>query len=133
MLTLKELQEDLNAISSQEEKIDYLIELGQDLPSFNQEKKALENKVPGCVSGVYLYVTKEHNQIHIHVMSESLIVKGILVIFLAFFNNSTKEEILQNKDLFEQFIQEHNLASSVLATRANATGQILQFLEQKIE
>ena len=133
MHTIKEIQEDLESLTTREERIEYLIDLGAELEAYPQEEKTPEHKVPGCVSGVYIKTREQpDNKILIQATSESLIVKGLVKIFLAFFNNKTREEIRTNKELFEDFVQQHNLAQSIVATRANAIGQMYVFLEQKI-
>ncbi len=128
MTSLQEITEDLDALNNQEERIEYLMELGEELESFPQELKTAKNKVPGCVSGVYMDVTLKDGRIHIRAMSESLIVRGFVKIFIEYFNNKKVQEVSG----FEEFAQKYHLTKSVVATRANAIGSMLAFLEKKI-
>ncbi len=97
--TLDELLKEFQDLEDWEERYDYLIDLGKQLPDLPAELKTPENIVKGCMSTVWLatsLVTEQgQTRISIQADSDALIVKGLIVALLAVFNLRTPEEILQ--------------------------------------
>jgi cysteine desulfuration protein SufE len=92
---LKEFQE----LEDWEERYDYLIDLGKQLPGLPSGLKTPEQIVKGCMSTVWLAtsVVSDGNEkrVLIEADSDALIVKGLIVVLLAVFNQRTPEEILK--------------------------------------
>lgn len=98
--TLDELLKEFQDLEDWEERYDYLIDLGKQLPELPPELKTPENVVKGCMSTVWLATsispdTTGQKRIRIQADSDALIVKGLIVALLAVFNRRTPEEILQ--------------------------------------
>lgn len=97
--TLDELLKEFQDLEDWEERYDYLIDLGKQLPELPADLKTTENIVKGCMSTVWLatsLVTEQgQTRISIQADSDALIVKGLIVALLAVFNLRTPEEILQ--------------------------------------
>lgn len=95
---LDELIADFNDLVDWEEKYDYLIDLGKQLPQLTEEQKSKENIVEGCMSTVWLVVhpsTSTAERLTIEADSDSLIVKGLVSILLSALSEKTPAEILQ--------------------------------------
>ncbi len=75
-----ELIQDFELLESWEEKYDYLIELGQDLPDMDPDLKTEENLVKGCQSSVWFYTHCEEGHLFLEADSDSLIVKGLVAL-----------------------------------------------------
>jgi sulfur transfer protein SufE len=56
----------------------YIINLGDELPPFNQEAKIATNRLNGCVTRTWIY--KENNITH--AFSDSRTINGVIVIIL---------------------------------------------------
>jgi cysteine desulfuration protein SufE len=97
--TLDELLKEFQDLEDWEERYDYLIDLGKQLPELPAELKTPEQVVKGCMSTVWLAtsVVEEGAQkrVRIEADSDALIVKGLIVVLLAVFNRRTPEEILK--------------------------------------
>ena len=93
MTSLQDIQTAFSMLESWEDKYQYLIELGDALPDFPEDQRIDSNKVDGCMSQVWLYVRKDGNVYHLLADSDALIVKGLIAIVLACYDDKTAEEI----------------------------------------
>jgi cysteine desulfuration protein SufE len=98
--TLDELLKEFQDLEDWEERYDYLIDLGKQLPELPPELKTPENIVKGCMSTVWLATSIRQSdsggkQVRIQADSDALIVKGLIVALLAVFDRRSPEEILQ--------------------------------------
>ena len=98
--TLDELLKEFQDLEDWEERYDYLIDLGKQLPELPPELKTPENIVKGCMSTVWLATSIQQSdsggkQVRIQADSDALIVKGLIVALLAVFDRRSPEEILQ--------------------------------------
>ncbi|MEZ6094305.1 MAG: SufE family protein [Pirellulaceae bacterium] len=92
--SLQELTSEFEDMFDWDERYDYLIDLGKQLPSLSDTEQSDENLVRGCMSTVWL-VTDVDAQDHMRIRadSDSLIVKGLIVVLLAIFDNRKPAEI----------------------------------------
>lgn len=94
--TYAELQTELQELGDWDERYDYLIDLGKQLPPLPTELQTDEYLVKGCMSTVWLIPTRNPDpphQVNLQADSDSLIVKGLIVLLLAFFGGKTLTEI----------------------------------------
>lgn len=96
---LDELLKEFQELEDWEERYDYLIDLGKQLPELPPELKTPDHIVKGCMSTVWLATSLVSNgsekRVLIEADSDALIVKGLIVVLLAVFNRRTPEEILK--------------------------------------
>ncbi len=105
--TVEELVEEFEDMEDWDERYDFIIDLGRELPELKQEYQAEENIVHGCMSTVWLVtdvIGEDQKRIQILADSDSIIVKGLIVIMLAFYNDRTPKEIVEDdvSTLFEK-------------------------------
>ncbi|MEM7456798.1 MAG: SufE family protein [Planctomycetota bacterium] len=99
---MDDLVEEFEELEDWDERYDLLIDLGRELPEFPADLQTAENVVKGCMSTVWLVTTTsqdtETNQQHIHIQadSDSIIVKGLIVVLLSFFDGHTAEDIIRH-------------------------------------
>ena len=95
--TTDELLEAFEDIQEWDERYDYIIDLGQELPELPAELQTKENIVEGCMSTVWLATKGDgpDSPISIQADSDSIIVKGLVVLMLAFFSGKTATEVVQ--------------------------------------
>ena len=86
----------------QEEKFLYLIELGNLLPNYPENKKTEEYKIKGCSSNVWVATRKQHNIFYTDLTSDTKIIKGLLYIIYLCLNNKNLKDI-QNINLEKLF------------------------------
>lgn len=105
--TVEELIEEFNELEDWEERYDLIIDLGRELPALSAEQQIEENIVKGCMSTVWLAASvadDEQKTIEINADSDSIIVKGLIVILMAHYSGRGASEILTSdaESLFGQ-------------------------------
>lgn len=96
--TIETIREDFSLLDEWEDRYRYVIELGEALPPFPDEERNAANKVPGCVSQVWL--TTAHGggndpTVTFRGDSDAHIVRGLVAIMLALFSGRKASEILE--------------------------------------
>ena len=98
------------------EKYQYLIDLGKNLPDFNQINRVEENLVKGCQSNVLLHAEIIDDKIIYTADSDAIISKGIISILISVFSGQKPEDIINAK---MDFIDKIGLSNHLSQTRAN--------------
>ena len=110
-MKIEELIDNFEFLDGWEDKYRYIIELGEKLPVLDVEFHTEEWNVKGCQSQVWLVPSKNSDgSISFSGDSDAMIVKGLIAIVLAIYNNKTAEDI-KNTDIENIFsllgLQEH--------------------------
>ncbi len=92
-MTLDELIDNFAFLDDWNERYRYIIELGRDLPAFDDALKNDINRVQGCVSQVWLVARQEGERIHFLADSDAHIVRGLVAIVRLIFSGKTRQEI----------------------------------------
>lgn len=105
--TVDELIEEFNELEDWEERYDLIIDLGRELPALTSEQQVEENIVKGCMSTVWMVTNVSDDElktIEIQADSDSIIVKGLIVILMAHYSGRSASEILSSdaESLFDQ-------------------------------
>jgi cysteine desulfuration protein SufE len=91
------LEEDFALFDDWRDKVEYLIELGKDLPPLPEPLKGEGNRVRGCQSQVWLVAEPEAGgRIHLRADSDAVLVKGLISLLLRLYDRRTAQEILDN-------------------------------------
>ena len=102
MTTITEIEQslidDFAVLENWEERYDYLIELGQNLPPMDPELKIDDNKVHGCQSSVWFAIACKDEIISFQADSDSLIIKGIVAILEKLLSGQAAKDV-ENADL----------------------------------
>jgi len=95
--SLEEIIDEFDFLDDSEDQIEYLIDLGLDLPAIDQSLKTEQFLVHGCQSNVWLDVEFVGNPALMLVKAESdaMIVNGLVALLMAIFNGKTAEEALE--------------------------------------
>lgn len=132
-MTIETIRADFELLDTWEDRYRYVIELGRSLPPMPPQLKSDENKVRGCASQVWLASRPSPNRaggLQFEGDSDAHIVKGLVAILFALYQDRTPGEIL-DVDADAAFaglgLKEHltpqrsnGLASMVLRIRADA-------------
>ena len=94
--TVEELLETFDDLSEWDERYDFIIDLGRELPALPADKQSDENIVDGCMSTVWMAaeIPSADQPVIIHADSDSLIVKGLIAVLLAFYHGKTARQIV---------------------------------------
>lgn len=93
-----DIAENLSFLDDWEDRLNYVIELGQALPPLPEADKTADNKVKGCVSNVWLVSDVEPSTAHVmkfRGQSDAIITKGLVAILLALYSDRPAEEIAE--------------------------------------
>jgi cysteine desulfuration protein SufE len=97
MTKIEQIIADFDLLDDWEDRYRYLIELGRALPPLPDSEKTEGNKVRGCASQVWLstqHATRGGQPVlHFEGDSDALIVRGLVAIALALFDDKTAAEI----------------------------------------
>lgn len=100
-----------------EDRYEYIISLGKELPGLPDDKKTREKLVPGCQSQVWIDYKYTDGRVQFNVDADAFIVKGLLGVIMAAYNNKTPAQILEFD--IELFFTELNLLKHLSPTRGN--------------
>ena len=98
-MTIDELIEEFEFLGDWDDRCDFLIDLGFELPKFPEAAKTEANRVHGCQSNAWMI--SELNQatdppvVEIQACSDAMIVNGLIAVLLAIFHEKSPAEILQ--------------------------------------
>ena len=91
----KNLIEEFSFFDDWTERYEYLIDLGRKLPEFPSEYQVDEFKLKGCQSQVWLVPSSNPNgTLHFELDSDAHIVRGLIGIVLAAYNDKAPADIL---------------------------------------
>jgi cysteine desulfuration protein SufE len=93
----QDIAENLSFLDDWQDRLHYVIELGEALPPLAEEEKTPENKVKGCVSNVWLVSsfdgTGAQAIMRFRGQSDAIITKGLVAILLALYSGRPAAEI----------------------------------------
>ena len=102
----QDIAENLSFLDDWEDRLNYVIELGQALPAMDDADKTDENRVKGCVSNVWLVSSVDRSSgqavMHFRGQSDAIITKGLVAILLALYSGRPAAEIAET-DAIEWF------------------------------
>ncbi|MEM7553015.1 MAG: SufE family protein [Cyanobacteria bacterium P01_A01_bin.84] len=114
--------------SDPKRRYEQLIYYGQKLEDFPEEDKIPSNKVPGCVSQVFITAALEADKVVYRGDSDSQLTKGLLGLLVEGLHGLSPKEIVQ---LTPDFIQETGLNVSLTPSRANGFYNIFKTMQKK--
>ncbi len=130
MQTIKEIQDEIidefSMFEDWEERYQYMIDLGKDLPLIATEFKTEDNIIKGCQSKVWVHAELNTDKIEFTADSDAIITKGIIAILIRVFSNQHPKAILEaNTD----FIDAIGLKEHLSPTRANGLVSMIKQLK----
>jgi cysteine desulfuration protein SufE len=91
------LEDDFALFDDWRDKVEYLIELGKELPPLPEALKSEGNKVRGCQSQVWLVAEPEPDgRLRLRADSDAVLVKGLIALLLRLYDRRRPREILEN-------------------------------------
>jgi len=120
MQSIKEIQDEIidefSMFEDWEERYQYMIDLGKDLPLIDDQFKTEDNIIKGCQSKVWVHAELNDNTLQFTADSDAIITKGIIAILIRAFSNQHPKDIIEaNTD----FIDKIGLKEHLSPTRAN--------------
>jgi cysteine desulfuration protein SufE len=126
-MEIDELIEDFSFFESWEDKYQYLIDMGRDVPPMADDLKIEENKLRGCQSVVYFsYVVNDDDTLTFIANSDAAIVQGLIALMLKVFSGKSPQIILDT-DL--NFLKEIGLDEHLSPTRKNGLSSLVSSIK----
>jgi cysteine desulfuration protein SufE len=120
----------LQRLSEPKQRYEQLILYGQKLQDFPAEDKVAANKVPGCVSQVYVTATLDpEGGVIFSGDSDALISKGFVGLLAIGMNGLTPAEI---QALSPDFIKDTGLSVSLTPSRANGFINVFKKMQEQV-
>lgn len=129
-MTIEEVQNEIidefSMFEDWEERYQYMIDLGKDLPIIDEKYKTQDNIIKGCQSKVWVHATLDDDKINFTADSDAIITKGIIAILIRAFSNQHPKAIIEaNTD----FIDKIGLKEHLSPTRANGLVSMIKQLK----
>ncbi|MDJ1185838.1 SufE family protein [Roseofilum casamattae] len=109
-------------------RIQQLIDYAKKLPEFPESSKIDENKVPGCVSQVFITANLEEGLLQYQADSDAQLTKGLVSLLVFGLNGLPPEEVI---NLSSDFIQDTGLNVNLTPSRANGFYNIFETMKKK--
>ncbi len=111
------LLEDLSLFESADEKLEYLMELGENLPPYEQAYRTEDYRINGCQSMVWLRTTQQGECLQFMADSDALVTKG-MVALMVYLLDGMEPQAIYDLDL-DQVIVRIGLPNLITARRKN--------------
>lgn len=111
-------------------RYEQLLWFAKKLDPLPEECKTPENKVPGCVSQVFVIADLVDGKVIYQADSDAQITKGLVALLIKALNGLSPDEIVT---LSPDFIQETQLDVSLTPSRANGFYNIFKTMQQKAQ
>ncbi|WP_417623237.1 SufE family protein [Paremcibacter congregatus] len=110
--TIDDVLETFAFIDDWEDRYKYIIDLGRNLPPFDEAAMTEENRVHGCTSRVWLVHDLVDGRVQFKGESDAHIVRGLVALMLMLFSDKTPAEILSinARDTLDQLGLEKHLS-----------------------
>ena len=124
---IDELIENFSFFESWEDKYQYLIDIGRNVPPMADNLKIDENKLRGCQSVVYFSNTyNDDGTITFMANSDAAIVQGLIALMLKVFSEKQPQEIL---DVDISFLKQIGLDEHLSPTRKNGLSSLVSSIK----
>lgn len=126
--TTEEIIDDITFFDDWEEKYKYIIDLGKALPEFDDAWRTPERLVKGCQSNVWIQPgstqdAEKGEVLVFSVDSDAVIVRGLLGLVMAAYNEKTPAEVLAFD--IDGYFSELDLERHLSPTRGNGLRSIV--------
>ena len=126
-MTITQIQENLIAdftlLENWEDRYEYMISLGKQLPMIDSQYKTENYLIKGCQSQVWLHADCQGDTISFTADSDAIITKGIIAILIQVLSGQKATDILQ-ADM--SFIDKIGLKEHLSPTRANGLVSMIE-------
>jgi cysteine desulfurase / selenocysteine lyase len=126
-VSLQEIREEVADLETPEERIGYLIELGQTLPDLPAEFQTEEHRVLGCQSMVWVVPELRGGSLAFRGTSDAPMVRGLVAILISIYSGRSPREILEFS--IDALFEELRLTSFLTPMRSNGLYSMVQRIQ----
>lgn len=127
--TIDELLETFEDLQEWDERYDFIIDLGRELPEIPKQYQDADHIVEGCMSTVWMHADAPNatSPMEIQADSDSIIVKGLIVLLLSFYNGQTPAEVAQSD--VSEYLKSLGLSQHLSPQRRNGLFSMIKRLK----
>ncbi|MEQ9404193.1 MAG: SufE family protein [Cyclobacteriaceae bacterium] len=103
--------------------LDYIMELGEELPEFPEKERTEDNIVKGCQSKVWMTATLENGKIHFQADSNTAITKGLVSLLVRVLNQTSPSDVI-NAEIY--FPEQIGMNRFIGTQRSNGFGAMIK-------
>ena len=115
--SLDDIRSTFGFFDAWQDKYAYLIDIGKGVSTLTEADRIEDNLVRGCQSQVWLVPRFDGQRLHLAIDSDAHIVRGLIAIVLAAFDDRSPRQILDFD--IERLFDELDLVGHLSATRGN--------------
>ena len=127
-ITTDDILDTLGFFDSWEDRYKYIIELGRELPPMPETLHTEDRLVRGCQSQVWIDTAMRDGRLQLTVDSDAFIVKGLLGLVLAAYNNKSPADILAFD--IDGYFERLDLLRHLSPTRGNGLRAMVQRIQE---
>jgi cysteine desulfurase/selenocysteine lyase len=128
MVSLDDIRDEIEELDTPQDRLGYLIELGDALPSMDPVWCTEENRVLGCQSMVWLITQVDNGRLRFLATSDAPMVRGLIAILQSVYSGKTPREILEFP--IQPLLHELKLDSFLSPMRSNGLHSMIQRIRQ---
>lgn len=121
-----EIREDFSLFEDWEERYNYIIDLGKDLPLIESSKKTDERIIKGCQSRVWLNAELREGKVYFTADSDAVITKGIIALLIRVLSGQKADDIAHAE---LRFIDDIGLKEHLSPTRSNGLVSMINYMK----
>ncbi len=126
-ISSQDILDTLGFFDNWEERYKYIIDLGKELPPMSAALLTQDRLVHGCQSQVWIDTRLVDGRLQLAVDSDAIIVKGLLAIVLAAYNNKASSDILAFD--IDAYFQQLDLLRHLSPIRGNGLRAMVQRIQ----
>ncbi len=128
---IMELIEDMAFFDCWEERYEYIIGLGKNLPRMDDALKSDTTKIEGCMSQVWMIATKNiDGTVSFIADSDAILVRGIIGFLMHIYNNQPPN-IIQNTDI-QAVMRDIGFDKHLAGSRRNGLSAMIRRIQQSV-
>jgi len=121
-----EIVEEFSLFDEWMDKYEYIIELGKNLSSMDDNLKTDDRKVSGCQSQVWLNTKFENGRVFYEADSDAIITKGLVGLLVRVLTNQKPEDVINAK---LGFIDKIGMKEHLSPNRANGLVSMIKHMK----
>ena len=121
-----EIIDEFSMFEDWEERYQYMIDLGKELPLIDDQYKTENNIIKGCQSKVWVFAELDGDKLNFTADSDAIITKGIIAILIRVFSGQHPKNIIEADT---DFIDKIGLKEHLSPTRANGLVSMIKQLK----
>ena len=129
MTNLDEIVDTFEFLDDWDQRYEYLVEMGEQLPTMPEHLKTEDNRVKACMSKVWIFMHEEEGGIHIQGDCDTSVIKGVLALLINLCQGKTAQQI-QQIDMDEIF-QRLNLEDHLSPNRHVGVYAMFELMKQQ--